>query len=105
MGKKAIDPIILDMREIASFADYFVICSGKSDRQVRAIADHIEVILKQRHILPNHVEGLETGQWVLMDYDDVIVHIFFEPVRAFFDIEGFWSDAGRLEFQESRGSG
>ncbi len=102
MEKKAIDPVILDMKGITSFADYFVICSGKSDRQVRAIADHIEIVLKQRHILPSHIEGQETGQWVLMDYNDVIVHIFLEPVRTFYDIEGFWSDAERLEFQENR---
>lgn len=104
MAKKAIDPIILDMRGITSFADYFVICSGKSDRQVKAIADHIEIVLKQRHILPNHVEGIETGQWVLIDYDDVIVHIFFEPIRTFYDLEGLWSDAGRLEIQEGEGT-
>jgi len=100
IARKAIDTIILDVREISSFAEYFVICSGKSDRQVRAIANHIEMALKERYIGPNHIEGLETAQWVLMDYDDVIVHIFFEPIRSFYDLEGLWSDAGRLEFRE-----
>jgi ribosome-associated protein len=102
--KKAIDTIIIDVSEISSFADYFVICSGKSDRQVRAIAEHIQLVLKEQHILPNHIEGLETGQWVLMDYDDCVVHIFFEPIRTFYDLEGLWSDAKRLEFQEGEGA-
>lgn len=100
LAKKATGTVILDVRKIASFAEYFVICSGKSDRQVRAIANHIENTLRELKLDPNHIEGLEAGQWVLMDYDDVIVHIFFDPIRSFYDLEGLWSDAKRIELKE-----
>jgi ribosome-associated protein len=97
--KKAIDPVLLEMKGISSITDYFLICSGKSDRQVQAIAQEIEKVLKKRGIRPLGQEGISEGKWILMDYEDVIVHIFLEPVRKFYDLEGLWIDASRIDFQ------
>ena len=98
--KKAIDPIVLEMKGIASFTDYFLICSGKSDRQVLAIAEEIERVLERDGIRPLGQEGRSEGKWVLMDYEDVVVHIFLEPLREFYDLEGLWMDAPRIDLQE-----
>jgi ribosome-associated protein len=98
--KKAIDPIVLEMKGIASFTDYFLICSGKSDRQVLAIAEEIERVLEKDGIRPLGQEGRSEGKWVLMDYEDVVVHIFLEPLREFYDLEGLWMDAPRIDLQE-----
>jgi len=95
LEKKAKDLVILSVKEISAFADYFIICSGTSDRQVRAIAAAIQENLKAADILPLGVEGEAAGQWVLMDYDDVVIHIFLDPVRTFYDLERLWSDAPR----------
>ena len=100
LEKRAKDMIILNVKELSAFADYFVICSGTSDRQVRAFASSIQENLKKSGIVPLGVEGEKTGKWVLMDYDDLIVHIFYEPVRAFYDLERLWSDAPRMEIGE-----
>jgi len=78
---------------MTSFTDYFLLCGGKSDRQVQAIAQGIEEALKKKGIRPLGQEGMTEGKWVLMDYEDVVVHIFLEPVRAFYDLEGLWIDA------------
>ena len=91
--KKAKDLIILNVKELSSFTDYFIICSGTSDRQVQAIAASIQEILKEYGILPLGVEGERLGKWVLIDYGDVIIHVFYEPIREFYDIERLWSDA------------
>jgi ribosome-associated protein len=98
--KKAVDPVLLEMKGISSITDYFLICSGKSDRQVQAIAQAIEKLLKKRGIQPLGQEGTSEGKWILMDYADVIVHIFLEPVRKFYDLEGLWIDASRIDFQK-----
>jgi ribosome-associated protein len=95
--KKAKDLIILNVKELSSFADYFIICSGTSDRQVQAIAASIQEILKGYGILPLGVEGERLGKWVLIDYEDVIIHVFYEPIREFYDIERLWSDAPRMK--------
>ena len=97
LEKKAKDLVILNVKEISGFADYFIICSGTSDRQVRAIAAAIQENLKTADILPLGVEGEAAGQWVLMDYDDVIIHIFLAPVRTFYDLERLWSEAPRMD--------
>ncbi len=93
LNYKAVDPVVLDVSDLASFADYFVICSGKSTRQVQGIADNIETRLKALGVKPLGIEGFHEGQWILMDYGDVIVHIFYEPVRYFYDLESLWSEA------------
>jgi len=97
LEKKAKDIIILDVKGISSFTDYMIICSGSSDRQVQAITASIEKDLKKSGVLPLGIEGEKFGQWVLMDYGDVIVHIFYEPTREFYDIERLWSDVPRME--------
>ncbi|MCX5853958.1 MAG: ribosome silencing factor [Deltaproteobacteria bacterium] len=97
LKKTAQDLVILNVKTLSSFADYFIICSGTSDRQVQAIASSIQENLKEFGVLPLGVEGETFGKWVLMDYDDVIIHIFYEPLREFYDIERLWSDAPRME--------
>ena len=96
LGKKAAHVVALDVSALTSIADLFIICSGRSNRQVAAIAEHIERQLRKRKIKPLSVEGTTEGHWVLMDYGHVIIHVFFEPVRAFYDLEGLWSDARRI---------
>ena len=97
MGKKAIDLVVLDVRELTSVSDIFIICSGRSHRQVSAIADYVQVNLKKHAIKPLSVEGKKEGHWVLLDYGHVIIHVFYEPVRTFYDLEGLWIDAKRIE--------
>ena len=94
--KKAFNLIVLDVRELTSIADVFIICSGRSNRQVNAIADSIVAKLKKHKIKPLSVEGTREGHWVLLDYGHVIIHVFYEPVREFFDLEGLWTDAKRI---------
>ena len=97
LGKKAFNVVALDVAELTSYADVFIFCSGRSNRQVSAIADHIQSNLKKKHkIKPISVEGTKDGHWVLMDYGHVIIHVFYEPVREFYDLEGLWSDAKRI---------
>jgi len=97
MGKKAIDIEVLDVRGLTSVSDIFIICSGRSNRQVSAIAEYIQVNLKKHAIKPLSVEGKKEGHWVLLDYGHVIIHVFYEPVRAFYDLEGLWIDAKRID--------
>jgi ribosome-associated protein len=100
-GRKAKDIVVLDVRKLTSVADVFVICSGASNRQVAAIADHIRSDLKDRGIKPISVEGLGEGHWVILDYGHIIIHVFYEPIRTFYDLEGLWSDAGRISADET----
>ena len=97
LGKKAINVVALDVHNLTSFADIFIICSGRSNRQVNAIAEHIQKDLKKHKIKPLSVEGVGDGQWVLMDYGHVIIHVFYDSVRDFYDLEGLWLDARRIE--------
>ena len=97
MGKKAMDVEVLDVRGLTSVSYIFIICSGRSNRQVSAIAEYIQVNLKKHAIKPLSVEGKKEGHWVLLDYGHVIIHVFYEPVRAFYDLEGLWIDAKRIE--------
>jgi ribosome-associated protein len=97
---KALNLVLLEVSRFSSFADYFIICSGKSGRQVQGIADNIESELKTRGIKPIGTEGKREGHWVLMDYGDVIIHVFYEPVRFFYDLESLWSEAPRVEWEQ-----
>ncbi|MBW2598723.1 MAG: ribosome silencing factor [Deltaproteobacteria bacterium] len=101
LERKAEDLVILKLKDVSSFADYFVICSGNSDRQIQGLAAHIGQKLKKSGILPLGIEGERSGSWILMDYGDVIIHIFYKPVREFYDIEGLWSDAPIMAIEES----
>ncbi len=96
MGRKARRPVLLDVRELTSVADAFLICSGRSNRQVTSIGEHIVAELKKQKIRPLSAEGLKEGHWVLLDYGHVVIHIFYEPVREFYDLEGLWVDAPRV---------
>ena len=96
LARKAIQVVILDVHELTSVADVFIICSGRSNRQVTAMADFIQQDLKKNGKKPLNVEGKKEGHWVLMDYGDVIIHIFYESLRKFYDLEGLWIDARRL---------
>ena len=93
---KALDLKILDLRKISSFADFFVIASATSDRQMRAICDRAVMELKKEGVRPLSLEGYEAGQWILADFADVILHVFTEESRAHYDLEGFWSKAPLL---------
>jgi ribosome-associated protein len=97
LGRKAGRLVLLDVRELTSVADAFLICSGRSNRQVTAIAEHIIAEMKTQKVRPLSAEGLKEGHWVLIDYGHVVVHIFYEPVRDFYDLEGLWIDAPRVE--------
>ena len=97
LGRKAFDIVMLDVRGLTTVADAFIICSGRSNRQVKAIAEYVQVDLKKQGIKPLSVEGKTDGHWILMDYGHVIIHVFYEPTREFFDLEGLWIDAKRIE--------
>lgn len=95
--KKAFELKILNVTGLASYTDFLILCSGRSDRQVQAVADHIAVTMKKEEgVLPRGVEGESLGQWVLMDYGDVVIHVFNAPVREVYDLDGLWSDASVL---------
>lgn len=91
------EPVLLEVTEFCSFADYFIICSGGSRRHVLALAQHVEEALAQAGLKPLGVEGLEEGQWVLMDYNTLVVHIFMQPVREFYNLEDLWSEAPKTQ--------
>lgn len=99
--KKAIDPVVLKLVELTTFADYFVICSGNSARQVQAIADEIEDQLRQQKARPLNIEGYNNAEWILMDYGSVIVHVFSENSRRFYDLERLWRDAERIDLSQA----
>jgi ribosome-associated protein len=99
-GMKALDVTVLDVRALSSFADHFIICSGSSHRQVTAIAEFVQKELKQLGVRASGIEGLREGHWILMDYGDVIIHVFYDPVRAFYDLEGLWGEAKRLSYDD-----
>ena len=100
LDRKAYDLVVLETGNISSIADYFVICSGRSDTQVQAIAEAIEESLARDGERPLSVEGSAHGQWVLMDYGDVVVHVFYVPVREFYNLERLWMRAPRAELPE-----
>ncbi len=94
LEKKALEPVLLDVREATSYTDFILIVSGRSDRQVQAIADGIVERMSEEHIKAIGMEG--EGQWVLIDFGDVVVHVFYHPLRDFYDLEGLWIDAPRV---------
>jgi ribosome-associated protein len=96
LGKKVKNPVLLDVRHLTSLADAFLICHCTSNRQVGAIAEHIQRDLKKQGITALSVEGIKEGHWVLMDYGHVVIHVFYETTRSFYDLEGLWSDARRI---------
>jgi ribosome-associated protein len=97
LDAKAEDLIILDVQGIASFTDYFVIMNGRSTRHVQGLAEAIEGEFRSKRIKASHAEGLQEGMWVLLDFDDVVIHIFYYDQRGFYNLEGLWHDARRIE--------
>lgn len=95
--KNAYQPVLLDVSGLTSYTDFILILSGRSTRQVEAISQAIQHELKQRGIDPLGIEGERGGQWMLLDYNEVIIHVFDHPLREFYDLEGFWADAPTVE--------
>jgi ribosome-associated protein len=96
LDTQAEELVILDVRGLATFADYFVIMNGKSTRHVQALAEAVEGAVRSKRVKASSAEGLNEGIWVLLDFDDVIVHIFYHEQRKFYDLEGLWSQAKRV---------
>lgn len=99
--KKALELVILDLREAGAFCDYFIVCTGASQRQVHAIADGIEESLKTMGVRPAHIEGHARAEWVLLDYFDFIVHVFSPAARAFYSLERLWGSAVHVDVPEA----
>ena len=91
--RKAIDLKVMHLGDVSGFTDYFLLCSGSNERQVQAIADGIEERLRAIRVRPLHVEGYNRGQWVLLDYGDLVIHVFQEETRGFYSLERLWADA------------
>jgi ribosome-associated protein len=101
LQKKSKEIVVLNLKEISAFTDYMIICSGSSEREVQAIAQAIQQYLKKAKIRPLGVEGEANGQWILLDYDDVVISVFYEPIRTFYNIENLW-DAPRMNVDENK---
>ena len=99
-NKKAETIKLLDLRALSSFTDYFVICSGKSDRQVQAIADSIVIELKEEGFSPVSVEGYREGRWIIVDFGDMVVHVFLDALRDYYDLEQLWNDAKKVSIPQ-----
>jgi len=97
LAKKALEPILLDVRQHCSYADYILLLSGRSSRQVDAIAEGIRIDLRNSGRTPLGAEGARCGQWGLLDYGDVVIHVFHHPIRDHYNLESLWTDAPRVE--------
>ena len=102
LDKKAADVVVLDLRHTPAFTDFFVLCSGQNQRQVKAIADAIEESLRAERVKPAHVEGYDRAEWVLMDFFSFIVHVFTPQTREFYSLERLWGDAHRIDVGDGR---
>jgi ribosome-associated protein len=100
LDKKASDVVILDLRHTPAFTDFFILCSGQNQRQVKAIAEAVEESLRAVRIKPAHIEGYDRAEWVLMDFFSFIVHVFTPQTRAFYSLERLWGDAHRIDVGE-----
>ena len=97
LDKKASHVVLLDLRNTPAFTDFFVLCSGQSTRQVKAIADGVEEALRAAKVRPSHIEGYDRAEWILLDYFTFIVHVFTPQTRTFYSLERLWGDAERIE--------
>lgn len=105
LDRKAVDPVVLDLRGISTATDYFVIVSGTSDAHVRGMAEYVVGALAPSGIEPHHVEGLAQGRWVLLDYVDFVVHVFHPDLRSFYQLERLWGDAPVVAAGDAEGTG
>ncbi len=97
LDKKALSPVLIDVSGRASYTDFIAVVSGRSDRQVDAIAENVEIVMEKQGLRLLGREGTGNGRWTLLDFGDVVVHVFYHPVREFYDIESLWIDAPRLK--------
>ncbi|MBA7666204.1 Ribosomal silencing factor RsfS [subsurface metagenome] len=100
--RKAADLVLFEVGTLTSIADYFLIASGKSSRQVQAIAQHLQSRMKEEGFARFGVEGERDGHWILVDYSDVVIHLFYQPVREFYNLEGLWVEAPRVNIDRDR---
>jgi len=100
--RKATDLVLFEVGTLTSIADYFLIASGKSSRQVQAMAQHLQSRMKEKGFARFGVEGEREGHWILVDYGDVVIHLFYQPVREFYDLEGLWVEAPRVTIERQR---
>ncbi len=104
LDKKAENPIILSVGERTSYTDYFLIVSASNERQTSAIAKNIETEMRLCNVMPQHIEGERASAWILQDYGDFIVHVFYAGARDYYDLEGFWKDADQVIVDEAIGA-
>ena len=97
LGKKAEEVVVLDLRPVAAFTDYFLLASGGNQKQIHAIADAVLETLREQGLRPEHIEGYPRREWILIDYDDFVVHLFTTRTRSFYDLERLWGGAARRE--------
>ena len=98
--KKALDVKIIDIEQVSTLADYFIIASGTNRNQVQAMADNVEEVLGRAGYEPKQIEGYQTGNWILMDYRDIVIHVFDEENRLFYDLERIWRDGKELDISQ-----
>jgi ribosome-associated protein len=97
LAKKATEVVILDLRKVTEFTDYFVLASAANQRQMVAVADAVMETLREQGLRPTHIEGYPKQEWILLDYSDFVIHLFTPRTRAFYDLERLWGGAGRVE--------
>jgi ribosome-associated protein len=101
MERKAIEPVLFNVGEMSSFTDYFLVAGGNSTRQVQSLERHLEKKMKENGLKSYGIEGELEGQWILMDYGDLVIHLFYQPVRELYDLEGLWMEAPRIEIENN----
>ena len=100
LERKVVDPVLFEVATLTSITDYFLIASGKSSRQVQAIAQHLQRRMKEEGFTIFGKEGEKDGHWILLDYSDVVIHLFYQPIREFYDLEGLWVEAPRIGIEK-----
>ena len=103
LDHKAEDVLVLDVHELTSYTDYFILMSGRSTRHVQGLAEILEKEFSSKRISTKNCEGLQEGLWVLLDFNDVVIHIFYKDHRKFYDLDGLWHDAPKIEIEDSEG--
>jgi ribosome-associated protein len=102
LDKKGEDPVLLQVDQLTGYADFFLLVSGRSTRQATSVGENIVRVLKKAGRPPLGVEGLKEGRWILLDFGEVVVHVFHQPVREFYDLDSLWGDAPRVELEEAQ---
>lgn len=101
--RKAINPVLFEVGQLSSIADYFIIASGGSSRQIQAISRHLQRRMREEGLRAYGIEGEQEGHWVLLDYGDVVIHLFYQPYRELYDLEGLWIEAPRVNVENDSG--